>query len=174
MSLTTEGALKIAAGKVGVSPGRYRQLSAAGFKWCIACRSWKKSDAFGADSTRWDKKSSRCLPCHRQYCRSRYRPKAPRVKLPIEIRPNKGSPSGRRKQDPREGDKAQAHARVTLLVKTGRMPHANDLLCSSCGHLYEPGQKRHEYHHHKGYGAECHEDVVPLCVPCHGLTRRKD
>jgi hypothetical protein len=46
------------------------------------------------------------------------------------------------------------------------MPRPESLPCSDCGHTGE--DRRHEYHHHKGYAAAHHLDVVVLCSLCHG------
>lgn len=68
---------------------------------------------------------------------------------------------------PRSGDKKQARQRINLEVKNGRRPHPNALPCVDCGHLWRPGERRHEYHHHKGYAAEHHYDVEAVCTRCH-------
>lgn len=68
---------------------------------------------------------------------------------------------------PRDGDKAQARQRINVEVRTGRRPHPNTLPCRDCGHVWQDGERRHEYHHHNGYGAAHHYDVIPLCTECH-------
>lgn len=70
-------------------------------------------------------------------------------------------------QAPRDGDKKQARQRINVLVRTGRMPHPNTLPCVDCGHVWTAGERRHEYDHHKGYAAEHHYDVEPVCTLCH-------
>jgi hypothetical protein len=67
----------------------------------------------------------------------------------------------------RDGDKYQARRAVRLDVESGRRPHANDLPCTDCGHIWRPGQRRHEYDHHLGYGADHHFDVQAVCSLCH-------
>ena len=69
--------------------------------------------------------------------------------------------------EPRDGDKKQARQRINVLVRTGRMPHPNTLPCADCGHVWAPGERRHEYDHHKGYAAEHHYEVEPVCSNCH-------
>lgn len=64
-------------------------------------------------------------------------------------------------------EREQAHRRVRTAVANGRLPHPKTLLCSHCGN---PAT---EYHHHRGYSEEFALDVVPVCKPCHGLTRQK-
>lgn len=68
---------------------------------------------------------------------------------------------------PRDGDKAQARQRINVEVRTGRRPHPNSLACVDCGHVYAPGERRHEYDHHLGYAAANHYDVQPVCTTCH-------
>lgn len=68
---------------------------------------------------------------------------------------------------PRDGDKKQARQRVNVLVRTGRLAHPNTLACVDCGHVWSDGERRHEYDHHKGYEAEHHYDVEPVCTTCH-------
>lgn len=68
---------------------------------------------------------------------------------------------------PRDGDKKQARKRVNVLVRTGRIPRPNALPCTDCGHVWSPGERRHEYDHYLGYGAAHHLDVQPVCTTCH-------
>lgn len=68
---------------------------------------------------------------------------------------------------PRDGDKIQARQRINVEVRTGYRPHPNTLPCTDCGHVYAPGERRHEYDHHLGYAAEHHYDVEPVCSTCH-------
>ncbi len=68
---------------------------------------------------------------------------------------------------PRDGDKKQARQRINVLVRTGRLAHPNDLPCRDCGHAWKPGERRHEYDHHRGYAAAHHYDVEPVCTTCH-------
>lgn len=82
------------------------------------------------------------------------------------INPETGR-SGPAPKAPRAGDKVQARQRVNVEVRTGRRPHPNTLPCADCGHIWKPGERRHEYDHHKGYAAEHHLDVEPVCTKCH-------
>jgi hypothetical protein len=41
------------------------------------------------------------------------------------------------------------------------------LTCIDCGHIWNPGERRHEYDHYLGYDAEHHEHVEPVCSRCH-------
>jgi hypothetical protein len=59
-----------------------------------------------------------------------------------------------------------------VLVRTGRLDHPDVLPCSVCGHLEAESGRRHEYHHHKGYGAAHHYDVVVVCTKCHAAADR--
>ena len=68
---------------------------------------------------------------------------------------------------PRDDDRDQARQRINVLVRTGRLPHPNTLPCKDCGHLWTTGERRHEYDHHKGYAAQHHYDVEPVCTTCH-------
>ncbi len=61
----------------------------------------------------------------------------------------------------------QARQRVNVEVRSGRRPHPNTLTCTDCGHVWKPGERRHEYDHHLGYEAEHHADVEPVCTTCH-------
>ncbi len=74
---------------------------------------------------------------------------------------------------PRDGDKVQARQRVNQMVKTGILPRPNDLPCKDCAHEWKIGDKRHEYDHFKGYAAEHHLDVEPVCSPCHAKRDSK-
>ena len=68
---------------------------------------------------------------------------------------------------PRDGDKKQARRRINVEVRTGRREHPNELPCVDCGHVWAKGERRHEYDHHLGYGADHHYDVEPVCTICH-------
>ena len=74
---------------------------------------------------------------------------------------------------PRDGDREQARQRVNVEVRTGRRPHPNTLTCVDCAHAWKPGERRHEYDHHRGYAAEHHHDVVPVCTTCHARRARE-
>lgn len=80
---------------------------------------------------------------------------------------------GERRTPEREGDVVQARSRVNYLVRAGLLPHPKTLACTECGHKEPHGAgRKHEYHHHNGYGVGHHEDVIPVCEPCHKrLTR---
>ncbi len=54
-------------------------------------------------------------------------------------------------------------------TRTNKRPNPNDLFCAKCGH--KGSDKRHEYHHHMGYGTEHVYDVVVLCSSCHSKER---
>lgn len=85
------------------------------------------------------------------------------------INPLTGRP-GPAPHPPRDGDKKQARQRVNVEVAHGRRPHPNSLPCADCGHIWKPrAARRHEYHHHRGYGAAHHLDVIPLCTRCHSV-----
>lgn len=63
--------------------------------------------------------------------------------------------------------KVRARYVVNLAVKTGRMPRPNSLPCVDCGHVWVPGERRHEYDHHRGYSQARMLDVVAVCTTCH-------
>lgn len=75
---------------------------------------------------------------------------------------------GPERGEPRDGDKEQARYLINLDVQKGRRPNPNDLYCARCGHKGD--DRRHEYHHHMGYAARHHYDVIPLCSLCHSQT----
>lgn len=68
---------------------------------------------------------------------------------------------------PRDGDKRQARQRINVEVRTGKRPHPNQLPCADCGHVWEEGERRHEYDHYKGYAPDHHYDVESVCTVCH-------
>lgn len=77
----------------------------------------------------------------------------------------KPATSGPLAKPPRDGDKLQARQRINVEVRTGRRPSPNSFPCADCGHFGD--DRRHEYHHYRGYAAENHSDVMPLCTACH-------
>lgn len=150
---SSEGALKTAARRLGLTVEEYKAQVAAGLKWCIECRQWQGVEEFGVDRSRGDGLAARCLQSKRSRERQRY------VRRP---RPQ----PGRRFVASRDGDKKQARRRVNHLVDTGLLPDPGDVPCADCGHL-GPDGPRHEYDHHLGYGAAYHEAVEAVCSTCH-------
>lgn len=61
MAQTPEGARRIAAARIGIPFETYEAMLAAGMKWCTTCKKWHKRREFGADSSRTDGLSTRCL-----------------------------------------------------------------------------------------------------------------
>lgn len=88
--------------------------------------------------------------------------------MPAGINPSTGRP-GPAPHPARDGDRVQARQRINVEVRTGRRPHPNTLPCVDCGHVWKPGERRHEYDHHLGYAPEHHLDVEPVCTTCHAL-----
>jgi hypothetical protein len=72
---------------------------------------------------------------------------------------------GARNAKARDGDRRQARRRVRYLIECGELAGPETLPCADCGHLGD--DLPHEYDHHLGYAAEHHEDVEPVCPPCH-------
>lgn len=123
-----------------------------GIPWTDICG--KCGTALTEDS-RVERGRRLCKPCKNTAVRARYRPKGPPKRYGPKPLPG------------RDGDKFQARQRVNVEVKAGRLPHPNSLPCFRCGHIWHEGDPRHHYHHHNGYAAESHFDVVPVCNPCH-------
>jgi hypothetical protein len=67
----------------------------------------------------------------------------------------------------RDGDRKQARQKVNYFVTQGRLPRPCDLPCVDCGHVWADGERRHEYDHHLGYGADHQFDVEAVCTSCH-------
>ena len=158
MAQTREGALKIAASKAGVSSNEYEARMRQHLKWCSLCKQWHDKSEFGIDLSRWDGRVPSCKESKNELARMRYTPRA-RVG------------SGRSFIPARNGDKKQARRRVNFYVESGLLPHPNKMACSDCGHIWKPGERRHEYDHYLGYAAENHERVEPVCTRCH--TKRE-
>lgn len=86
--------------------------------------------------------------------------------MPFGVNPRTGRP-GPSPNPPRDGDRAQARQRINVEVKAGRRPHPNTIPCADCGHVWEGGERRHEYDHHLGYAPQHHLDVQAVCTLCH-------
>jgi hypothetical protein len=80
-------------------------------------------------------------------------------------------PTRGRKQPPRDGDKRQARMTVNYHVRRGMIRPPNDLPCVDCGHVWEEGERRHEYDHHLGYDAANHLSIEAVCSECHAMRR---
>lgn len=59
--LTKEGAIKIAAKKLGITPQAYQARLDAGEKWCSKGKHWQPVSHFNKDSTRGDGLASLCI-----------------------------------------------------------------------------------------------------------------
>ena len=147
------GIMKLAAKRCGVSLDEYTERTAKGEKWCTLCKEWHARTEFGKDSSRADGLTAQCSSGRFAFARQRYNPKP---------RPKAGT---RRFAEARDGDKAQARARVNYLRRMGLIADPNALSCTDCGHL--GSGVRHEYDHHLGYAAAHHEAIEPVCARCH-------
>lgn len=147
--------MKTAAARVGIMVTEYERRVAAGLKWCGNCQAWHERDAFARDASRGDGLAAYCRESVSRRYRATYVPKGPPERYgPVPL-------------PARDGDKRQARKRVNVLVRTGRLPRPNDLPCVDCGHVWAPGERRHEYDHYLGYAAEHHLSVQAVCSACH-------
>ncbi len=155
MGVTKEGAIKIAAQKIGISVAVYEDQIQCGLKWCYRCKSWKFRDNYSSDRSRGDGLKADCRQCSKvRYIKS-YQPKPKRVF------------KGRSFTPARDEDKKQARRRINYFVESGIIEQPNNLPCADCGHIYVEGGPRHEYDHYLGYAAENHEKVEAVCSGCH-------
>ena len=160
MAQTHEGAIKTAAQQIGITEEEFRKKSDAGLKHCRLCREWHPLDEFGSDKSRSDGKASACRKSRGVDQRSRY------------VKRGRVSKLGARFKLVRDGDQRQAYGRIHHLIRTGRLPHPNELPCTDCGHIWKEGERRHEYDHYLGYAAEHHESVEAVCTLCHHARER--
>ena len=153
MAQTREGAIKVAAKRIGISTEEYRAHIYAGQKFCITCRYWHPRNEFSMDASRSDGLHPSCRASRNRRARQQYEPRDRDLgKLIIPAR---------------DGDKRQARRRVNYFVEAGLIPHPNEIPCTDCNATWTEGQSRHEYDHHLGYAAEHHEHVDAVCAPCH-------
>ena len=157
MAQTKEGAIKIAAKKIGIDVVNYKRNINSGVFWCTGCREWHHKSEFNKDKSRWNGYAQYCRDYINRTTRERYK------SIPQEKRKKLGPPADKE----RPGDKSQARHRVNCLVRTGKIPKPNDIPCSDCGHVHARGERRHEYDHHQGYATGKHTVVIPLCSKCH-------
>lgn len=66
-----------------------------------------------------------------------------------------------------DAQKDRARSLVNVDVRFGRLPHPNNIPCFDCGHVWSPGERRHEYDHPRGYDQDHIYDVEPVCTLCH-------
>ena len=155
------GAIKAAASKSGLSVDEYLSNINAGLKRCTYCKKWKNLDSFSVDNSRNDGLKASCRGCDQTRTKLAY------TGIPLELRKRPGlvpMPS-------RDGDKKQARSRINHLVTSGRIMNPNALCCTDCGH--KGTDRRHEYDHYRGYGADNHFDVQPVCTKCHAAREKK-
>jgi hypothetical protein len=139
--------IKSAATRLGISTKEYLDKINNGYKWCTSCGRWLDRNLFHKDKSRGDGLKSKCKECSKALWR------------------RKAIFNNTKRQERRSGDMKQARSRINSDVEMGIRPNPNDLYCAICGHKGD--DKRHEYHHHMGYEAEHHYDVLPVCVNCH-------
>src|ERR1019366_2209045 len=123
------GAMRAAASRIGVTVTEYETRTAAGEKWCTACKQWCRRDAFTADRSRGDGLKAKCQGCVKAAAINT-------IIKPLVLRPIS---RGRRYVDAREGNHKQARRRVNHLVDVGLLPRPNELPCTDCGHEWTPG-----------------------------------
>ena len=166
MSGSLDGALKTAAARRDMSVEAYLSRCITE-KWCTRCKAWHPHGVFGTDRSRGDGLAQKCLLGARYLNRASYLPQ-----------PRPFRPMGPPANPPRDGDKKQARRRINVEVRCRRRVHPNTLPCTDCGHVWTKGERRHEYDHYRGYTAEHHYDVQPVCTRCHSARdkhpRRKE
>lgn len=148
------GRIKQFCKKNNISLNDYLENVSKGIKWCTGCKTWHNVTSFRIDKSRYDGYSAICAQMRNKISRSVYSPKP---------RPS----NGRRFVPPRNEDRKQARRRVNYLVESRLIPHPNELPCFDCGHIWNEGERRHEYDHYKGYEIENHESVQSVCSTCH-------
>jgi 5-methylcytosine-specific restriction endonuclease McrA len=68
MAQTKYGAMKLVAGKAGISVEDFSIKVQSGLKWCYKCRKWRiAATEFHADKHRGDGRSSVCMPCRKRW-----------------------------------------------------------------------------------------------------------
>jgi hypothetical protein len=154
MSEIHKRVISIAAKKAGLSVEAYQQRLLLGLKRCSACKTWLPVNSFTRDSSRVDGLETKCRKCRTLILKSTYVPKLRQRFGPVP-------------DAPRDGDKRQARRRINVEVRTGKRPHPNLLPCVDCGHIWHPGERRHEYDHSYGYGSNHHYAVESVCTICH-------
>ncbi len=60
-----------------------------------------------------------------------------------------------------------ARRKVNAEVRNGSRKHPNDLPCVDCGHVWEDGERIHEYDHTHGYEGDAATKVESVCTKCH-------
>lgn len=161
MAQTHDGGVKYAAQCAGVSYDEYIRKIDSGENWCNGCKRWHLREAFGSDRSRWTGVAACCLAYRRARARQLF------------VSRSRGLPPGPAPKPPRNGDKRQARKRVNQLVKSGKLARPNELPCWDCRHVWRAGERRHEYDHFRGYAAENHLDVQPVCTTCHYRREKK-
>lgn len=154
MAGNVAGALKRRSIQAGVSVEVLLEHERRNEFWCYRCRTFHPRAEFGDDRARGDGRERCCKESRNLAARKRYKPH------PINREIGKSW-----RKDPRDGDRKQARGRVNYLVRVGLIPDPDDLACADCSHVGP--ERRHEYDHYLGYGAEHHEDVQVVCTLCH-------
>lgn len=157
MAGNRNGAIKVAAGRVGLSEEAYRDRLAAGDKWCTRCRTWHPRASFDTDRSRGDGVKASC----------RSSLLGPRQFILRIVTARRGWQA-----NARENDKRQCRRRINYLVESGRLPAPNSLPCADCGHVWSRDSKRHEYDHYLGYASANQLDVQAVCSRCHHRRER--
>ncbi|HLO46942.1 MAG TPA: hypothetical protein VK211_00730 [Kamptonema sp.] len=161
MANTKTGGQKSAAFKIGCTWQEYSQKRQSGFNWCSVCRTWMPLAFFNNDANSVDGKCNKCKSCSRAIDRQRYKP------VPLDQQ----KPRGFAPHPPRDGDKQQARNRVNREVRKGKLPRAQTVPCTDCGHI--GSDRLHEYDHYLGYAAINHLAVQCVCVPCHNKREQR-
>lgn len=102
------GALKVAAGRIGLTLEAYLKHVQAGLKWCYKCKKWKQKPCFHQDKNRGDGLAAACSGCRS------------RGGILVSF---SGSPN----------IKARAVEAIRSGIRAGQIPRPESLPCADCG-----------------------------------------
>ncbi len=169
MAQTREGAVKSAAGKLGISVEEYTRRRDAGERHCWKCKAWKLAAQFPpADGPR--RVSGKCHECKRVKVRKVRQGPSPLKGRRMSDEACRNMSLARNPQQIQPTAKVGARNAINRAIRQERILPPASMLCLHCG---KPAR---EYHHHRGYGPSAALDVQALCRPCHRAThpRRKE
>ena len=117
MAQTEDGAVKVAAQRIGTSEDIYRHRLSAGLKWCTGCKAWHERSNFPVDRSRGDGLRARCLAATHGEVRTE-----------------------------RDPEKEKARHAVGYALRTGELPHPNTIACTDCGHLWPDRRHEYDHY----------------------------
>ena len=142
----------MAASRVGLDEGQYRDNLSAGLKWCTACRGWHEHQAFGRNAARRDGLETSCKRGRSAVYGSQRLAASRRWSRTLKARLARAA----RRAAVRGGVVSEADWQKILDAYSGRCAHCRQAESQSVDHVLPLSRG----------GTHTADNVVPSCLTC--------